>query len=223
MKELAPGVWQLSGFPPNAINVFVIGDVLIDASTRYHGGSILKQLKGREVNAHALTHAHPDHQGASHKVCTTLGIPYWVGANDADAAENPDLIGERQPNHPIAQFFAKTMTGPAHPVDRKLVEGDDVAGFEVVHIPGHAPGQIALHRKADGIALTTDGFYTVDPEKFSRSAPRVAHEGFNEDSELARESIRKLAALDLTAAWPGHSDPIVGDVKGELLRAADST
>jgi hypothetical protein len=34
MKQLADGVWQLSGFPPNGINVFVLEDVLIDASTR---------------------------------------------------------------------------------------------------------------------------------------------------------------------------------------------
>ena len=133
MKQLADGVWQLRGFPPNAINVFLIEDVLIDAATRYEGRRILGQLKGHTVNAHALTHAHPDHQGASHRVCTELGIPFWVGALDADAAEDPKLIGERQPDHPIAQFFVKTCTGPGHPVDRKLREGDDV-GFEGVRV-----------------------------------------------------------------------------------------
>ena len=45
MKQLADGVWQLSGFPPNAINVFVIEDVLIDASTRYATRRILRQSR----------------------------------------------------------------------------------------------------------------------------------------------------------------------------------
>ena len=89
MKQLADGVWQLSGFPPNAINVFVIEDVLIDASTRYATRRILRQVDGHRIAAHALTHAHPDHQGASHNVCERLGIPFWVGEADADAAETP--------------------------------------------------------------------------------------------------------------------------------------
>ncbi len=35
MKQLAEGVFQLRGFPPNAINVYLAGDVLIDAGTRH--------------------------------------------------------------------------------------------------------------------------------------------------------------------------------------------
>jgi hypothetical protein len=34
MKCLAPGVWQLSGFPPHAFNVYLAENVLIDAGTR---------------------------------------------------------------------------------------------------------------------------------------------------------------------------------------------
>ena len=30
----------------------------------------------------------------------------------------------------------------------------------------------------------------------------------------------KLAALDPAAAWPGHADALVGDVRGQLERAA---
>jgi hypothetical protein len=48
----------------------------------------------------------------------------------------------------------------------------------------------------------------------------VPHEAFNLDTEQARASIRKIAALDLAAAWPGHADPVVGDVRGQLERAA---
>ena len=61
MKKLADDVHILHGFPPNAINVYLIGDVLIDAATRRAGRRILRQLSGRTVSAHALTHAHPDH------------------------------------------------------------------------------------------------------------------------------------------------------------------
>ena len=100
MKQVADGVWHLDTFfLPNAINAYLVDDVLIDAGTRHSAAKILKQLQGHKVNAHALTHAHPDHQGASHELCENLGIPFWVGERDADAAENPDLIRERQPGH----------------------------------------------------------------------------------------------------------------------------
>ena len=97
MKQLADGVWQLGGFPPNVINVYVIEDVLIDAASRHAARRILRQIDGRPITAHALTHAHPDHQGASHAVCARLGVPYWVGGRDVDAAEDPNLIGALQP------------------------------------------------------------------------------------------------------------------------------
>jgi glyoxylase-like metal-dependent hydrolase (beta-lactamase superfamily II) len=100
-----------------------------------------------------------------------------------------------------------------------LDEGDDVAGFEVVHLPGHAPGLIALWRASDRLALSTDAFYTLD--MMGRDcAPQLPLAGYNLDTEQARASLRKLAALDPAAAWPGHAKPVTGDVRAQLERAA---
>ena len=35
MREIAQGIWQLTGFPPNAVNIYLAGDVLIDTGTRW--------------------------------------------------------------------------------------------------------------------------------------------------------------------------------------------
>jgi len=100
-------------------------------------------------------------------------------------------------------------------------EGDEVAGFRVVHLPGHSPGQIGLWRESDRLALTSDCFYTID--MWSRScSPRVPEAIYNYDTEQARASIRKLAALEPAAAWPGHAKPLTGDVRAQLERAADA-
>jgi hydroxyacylglutathione hydrolase len=229
-EEIAEGVWIVrGGFPRKGFNVYFVRDgdgvVMFDAAIAQMAnalGMYGAQLGG--ITRVVLGHAHADHRGAAPGL---RGVPVFCHPDDKDDAEGD---GGRHYFHteevaaPARWLYPTLLTswdgGPVK-ISGTLEEGDDVAGFEVVHIPGHAPGQIALHRKADGIALTTDGFYTVDPEKFSRSAPRVAHRAFNKDTEQARESIRKLAALDLTAAWPGHGDPVVGDVKGQLLRAAD--
>ena len=206
MRELADGVWQLSGFPPNAINVFVIGDVLIDASSRYATRRIMRQIDGMPITAHALTHAHPDHQGASHAVCERLGIPFWVGAADADAAEDPTLIGERQPNAFLAQFFYKTLTGPGHPVDRKLSEGDEVAGFQILHVPGHSAGHLAFWRESDRVLIAGDVFNTADPLTLIPGL-RMPKDAFTPDPAQNRRSAKRLAELEPSLLLVGHGPP----------------
>src|SRR4051812_13468164 len=156
MKLLAEGLHQLGGFPPDAINVYLLGDVLIDAATRRNGRGILKQLRGHDVRAHALTHAHPDHQGASHEVCEALGIPLWCGEADADAVEDPRLILERMPNRMIGRISYGLFAGPAHLVTRRLREGDEVGGFTVLETPGHCAGHVAYWRAADRALVLGD-------------------------------------------------------------------
>ncbi len=207
MKELAPGLWQLRGFPPNGINVYLMGDVLVDAASRHAGRRILRQLEGRGVKAHALTHAHPDHQGASDEVCTKLGLPFWVGETDADAAENPKLIGERQPDHWLNRLIEKRWTGPGHPVDRRLREGDVVAGFKVIDVPGHSRGHVAFWRESDCALVLGDVLNNMDVVT-GLPGLREPKWFFTEDPVTNRESIRKVAALGPDLVCFGHGKPL---------------
>jgi hydroxyacylglutathione hydrolase len=207
VKQLAPDVWQLRGFPPNAINVYVVGDVLIDAATRYAPRRILREIEGHEVNAHALTHVHPDHQGASHEVCERLGIPYWVPAGDADAAEDPDLIAGRQPDHWLAQFFARTMTGPGHRVDRQLGEGDEVAGFRVLEVPGHSAGHVAYWRESDRVLILGDVLNNMDVVT-GIPGLREPKRFLTPDPERNRRSAKRLGPLEPALVCFGHGAPL---------------
>src|SRR6516165_238706 len=87
MKRLADGVWRLTERPAPVINVYLVGDVLIDAGRRWDRRRILRQLEGRELSMLALTHAHPDHQGVAKDVCELHGIPLACHADDVDAME----------------------------------------------------------------------------------------------------------------------------------------
>jgi hydroxyacylglutathione hydrolase len=207
VKQLAPEVWQLRGFPPNAINVYLVGDVLIDAATRHAGRRIFRQVGDRTVNAHALTHAHPDHQGASHEVCERLGIPYWVPERDADAAERPELIGQRQPDHWLAQFFARAMCGPGHRVDRRLTEGDDMAGFRVLDVPGHSLGHVAYWRESDRVLILGDVLNNID---IITGIPGL-HEPkpyLTPDPAQNRRSAKRLGPLEPKLVLFGHGAPL---------------
>jgi glyoxylase-like metal-dependent hydrolase (beta-lactamase superfamily II) len=208
VKQLTDGVHLITGFPPYGINAYLLGDVLVDAMTKWDAGRIRKALKGHAVAAHALTHAHPDHQGASHAVCTALGIPYWVPELDVPPAEDPALIGERQPRHPINSLFAKVMTGPAHPVDRVLREGDDVAGFTVLDTPGHSAGHVSFWREADGVLVLGDVLNNQHPLLGFPRGLREPLSIFTPDPARNRESIRRLGELEPSLVLFGHGPPL---------------
>jgi glyoxylase-like metal-dependent hydrolase (beta-lactamase superfamily II) len=184
-----------------------MGDVLVDAATRRAEKRVFKQIRPHRVNAHALTHAHPDHNGVSHAVCAKLDIPFWVGEADADAAEDPRLIHARMPPGRLNDLQARYWTGPGHPVARRLKEGDDVAGFTVLEVPGHARGHVAYWRESDRTLIAGDVFNNMNLVT-GLTGLHEPPKAFSEDAALNRASMRRLAALEPAVAVFGHGPPL---------------
>lgn len=208
MRQVAEEVWQLTGFPPHGINEYLIDDVLVDAGARFNRRQILRDLRGRKLSAHVLTHAHPDHQGASHDVCERFGVPLWVGEPDADAAERPELIRERQPDAAINRVFFRAFAGPGHPVDRRLGEGDEVAGFTVLDAPGHSRGHIALWRESDRTLIAGDVLNSQHPLLGFPRGLRLPLDVFTPDPEENRRSLKRLGELEPELVLVGHGPPV---------------
>jgi glyoxylase-like metal-dependent hydrolase (beta-lactamase superfamily II) len=198
MDQLADDVWHLSGFPRNAVNVYVLGDVLIDAGMFYDRRRVLRQIEGRPIAAHALTHAHPDHYGPSHAICERHGIPLWCGAADVEAVEHGKLVAKG----------GRLVPGPkAHPVDRALGEGDEVAGFTVLDTPGHSPGHVSYWRESDRVLLCGDVMWGWQPFLL-RGPIREPAGALTPDVALNRESARRIAALEPALVCFGHGPPL---------------
>jgi hydroxyacylglutathione hydrolase len=206
VRELARDVWQLRGFPPNAINVYLVEDVLIDAGTRHARKRILRQLQGRPVSAHVLTHAHPDHQGSSSKVCDALGVPFCVGEADVPLAEDPRGIARSQPPHPFTRFAMRYWVGPGRVVDRPLSEGAELAGFRVLDVPGHSPGHIAFWRESDRVLILGDVLNNVDV-RTGIPGLREPPDFLSADPAENRRSARKLGPLEPRLILFGHGAP----------------
>lgn len=198
MQQLADGVWQLDGRPRNNINIYVLGDVLIDAGTPWDGRRVLSQIEGITINAHALTHAHFDHYGASHAVCTKYDIPLWCGAADVEAVEHGKMVGLGDRMLPAAK---------AHPVARALKEGDEVGGFTVLDTPGHSPGHVSYWRESDRTLVCGDVMWGYNPFTFSGGI-REPFPFVSPDPKLNRESARRLAALEPALVCFGHGKPL---------------
>jgi len=207
VKQLADDVQLLHGWPPNAINVYLVGDVLIDAATRQGEQRIMRELAGRKLSAHALTHAHPDHQGSSHAICERLQIPLWCGQGDVPAMETPGGVYDSQAPSWINRLQRRFWTGPAHPVARALIEGDEVAGFTVLEVPGHSRGHLAYWRESDRVLILGDVLNNVN---VMTGIPGL-HEPpsvFTPDPARNRRSARRLAALRPQVACFGHGPPL---------------
>ena len=212
MNEIAPGVFQMALVPRNGINAYVVGDVIVDAGLASSAKKIVKALSGRTVRAHALTHAHVDHAGGSRRLVDTLELPLWAPAGDAGdvASGEPALAVSRL--RPLLAF----MTGfDGVDVARELREGDDVAaGFVVVELPGHSPGQVGYWRASDRVLLTGDVFTNMNLLT-TVVGLHLPPDLLTVDPGRNRESARRVAALEPAVVGFGHG-PVLRDAAPRL-------
>jgi hydroxyacylglutathione hydrolase len=226
---VAEGVWVVQG-QPGRCNVYLVEDrggvTLFDAGARTMVRSLARAgAKLGGIRRIVLGHGHTDHRGAAPR----LGVPVYCHPAEVEDAEGSggfrywgSLDGLPFPHRQIQKLIHRyAWDGGPVTIAGTVVEGDEIAGFRVVEIPGHAPGQIALWRESDRLALSSDCFYTLDT--WGRdSEPRLPFPAYNYDTEQARASIVKLAELEPAAAWPGHAKPLTGDVRSQLLRATQT-
>ncbi|MDQ4126127.1 MAG: MBL fold metallo-hydrolase [Actinomycetota bacterium] len=229
-RPVAPGVWLVRGGRPlPTMNVYLIEDegggiTMFDAGVKSMAGSLRKacaELGG--LNRIVLGHAHVDHRGAAPQ----LDAPVYCHPDEVADAESDGGFHYQDTSRlaPHARVvmprLMKMWDGGAVRVSGTVSEGDDVSGFKVVEAPGHAPGLIVLYREKDGLALTTDVFYTIDAQSGLPVSPRLAYSAFHYHEEAARAALRKVAELDPSAAWPGHAQPVTEHVKETLLKGAE--
>jgi glyoxylase-like metal-dependent hydrolase (beta-lactamase superfamily II)/predicted ester cyclase len=230
-KLVAEGVWVVQG-QPGRCNVYFIenggsegGVSMFDAGARTMTRAVARAgAKLGGIKRIVLGHGHTDHRGTA----PGLNVPVWCHPEEVQDAEGSggwrywpaDLAGLP----PVAKQIQRAChryawdDGPVQ-IEGTVSEGEEVAGFKVIDLPGHAPGLIGLWRESDRLAIVSDCFYTLDMWGRSCEAS-VPAQTYNYDTEQARLSMRKLAELEPAAAWPGHANPATGDVRGQLLKAA---
>jgi glyoxylase-like metal-dependent hydrolase (beta-lactamase superfamily II) len=91
----------------------------------------------------------------------------------------------------------------AHPVSRTLGEADLLGGFEVLEVPGHSPGALALWREGDRVLVCGD---VVANFGLHPSRPRLvlAPAALSSDYQQNRRSAARLAELRPRLACCGH-------------------
>jgi glyoxylase-like metal-dependent hydrolase (beta-lactamase superfamily II) len=140
---------------------------LPDAGERW--ARVLDELDD-PVERIVVTHFHPDHVGAAADLAVLTGSPVHQGAADYNQCVRTwgeARIDERMPDYlrvhgvPTADIesfraeaaaFVQLVRFARDP--ELLAAGDRIDGWEVLHLPGHADGHLALLR--DGILVAGD-------------------------------------------------------------------
>jgi glyoxylase-like metal-dependent hydrolase (beta-lactamase superfamily II) len=187
-----------------------------------HWAPALGELDGPIVRI-VVTHFHPDHVGGSADVAALTGAPVFQGR--ADYAQ---CMGAWEGGRGRLMAFMRAHGLPAEEADKiqadserlrsrvryvrdphLLDPGDEVDGWTVLHLPGHADGHIALLR--DGVLIAGDtilGGITPAVGLYPDSRPDPLGDYLG--------SLRRIEELDPTVAYGGHGSAM--DAPAERAR-----
>jgi glyoxylase-like metal-dependent hydrolase (beta-lactamase superfamily II) len=202
--------------------------ILYESGSVQMAGAIERAAAERGgISQVVISHAHADHRGGASK----LGAPVLCHPDERADVEGDagvhyfDWSKVRNPLiRAIGPGTLERMDGGPLQVAGTVAEGDTVAGVQVLHLLGHAPGLIGLWRGSDRLAIVSDAVFLWDPFSLAGlpGPARMPPPAVRPMPDAARASIRRIASLDPASVWVGHYGPITGDVRSQLERAATS-
>lgn len=183
-------------------NSYVIGDTLIDPGSGQDIDYLKNSIKEAGINMDDIkkivnTHCHFDHIGADKQLQDEYGYEIYMHPLDKQIVEQKDA------NATVANSFGMTVPD----LDIKEINEDDVIeGYRVIHTPGHTAGGICL---TDGKSLIS-GDTIFSGGNFGRTDLPTGN------SKQMRESIYKIADLDVVQLFPGHGPYAISTVSEQI-------
>jgi glyoxylase-like metal-dependent hydrolase (beta-lactamase superfamily II) len=191
------------------------GRLLVDAGLGLPGDEAA--WDGLEADSIVLTHMHPDHVGGAQSAAGATGAAVHQLALDYDqcvrvwgSADWPERMAGWFRSHGVPAPVADELIEQGHAVapfirfvrePSLLREGDRVDGWEVLWLPGHADGHVALLR--DGVLVCGDVL-------LADISPAVGLYPESRPDPLADylRTLERLVQLDPRIAYPGHGEPV---------------
>ena len=229
MPKIIDGVYFIPGqdeMMPDS-HTYVLGNVssedlsLIDPGLagkgRYKMESIKKMGIGlKDIKRVIMTHTHFDHIGALPEIRDKIPeAELWIHTLEATPIERGDertVYGMEMFQQMCQMQYGFKPGAFTFRVDRKLEGGEaiEIGGmsWEVIHIPGHSMGSIALYYKPKKILIPGDVIYA------DYAIGRFDLHGA--DGAELKKSLMRLAKLEADILLPGHNR-IVTKVQSDYI------
>ena len=218
MSKVAEGVYFIQGrdeMIPDS-HVYIIGKPetkdlsMIDAGLAGKGGYKIRSIQEmgiipEEIKRVIMTHTHFDHIGCLAEIREQMPwLELWVHVLEAELLERGDdrtVYGmDMFKSMCKAQYHLEDGAFRFH-VDKKLMGNEqlEIGGmrWDVMHIPGHSAGSIALYDKTNKILIPGDVVYA------DYAIGRF--DLYGADPSDHRDSLNRLAELDVEILLPGHN------------------
>jgi len=195
---------------------------VVDAGFPGHYATFLRGIRElgcevKDVEAILLTHAHADHMGFAERLRRATNAPVYVHAEDLAAAQRVLqlpwaglLTNSWRPfvSRILAHAtFNGVFTMPRIAQARAMKAGEvlDVPGRpQVLHLPGHSPGEVAYYLPESSLLLSGDTLVTRNLFTGAHGAPQLTPPVLNHDNQAARRSLDHLRELGTLTMLPGH-------------------
>ncbi|MEW6223013.1 MAG: MBL fold metallo-hydrolase [Chloroflexota bacterium] len=206
--RVADGIERVEG--TRIGNAYVVpldaGVLLVDTGMPGNASRILSSVtrlghRPSDVRHIVLTHWHPDHMGSAAELRRLTGARIAIHELDA-----PVLAGRERPakGRRTMGLLLRVFRVAPLVADVTLRTGDAIGGLEVIHVPGHTAGSIAL-RRADGVVFSGDALLGD-----RRGHLRQPDPGLSLDPEQALASAATIRSLQPQLLLPGHGAPVRG-------------
>lgn len=168
-----------------------------------------------------LTHTHFDHIGALPEIQKRIPwVELWLHRAEGDPLEQGDerTIYGMEMFQQVCQMQYGIKNGSfTFKVNRKLQGGETlhIGGmtWEVIHIPGHSPGSIGLYHAPQKILIPGDVIYA------DHAIGRF--DLFGADGGKLRDSLKRLAGLEVKILLPGHNRIVTKLPDGYILETLE--
>jgi glyoxylase-like metal-dependent hydrolase (beta-lactamase superfamily II) len=231
--EIVPGLHLVDGMESGLVNAYVWerpdgGLTLIDTGMPSSAGAILSFLAGfgqKHLDRIIITHGDIDHAGGCRQVQAATGARVICHAVERDVVTgktprvmSASLLGKVYT--PLADALGKLLLRyrPIDQVDELVLDKESLLeGFQVIHVPGHTAGQIALYEPERGILIAADAFNSRGGKLGLPPTMATPH------MDVAKDSIRRLAQLkNVQVICCGHGQPITENAAERLQAFAAS-
>jgi hydroxyacylglutathione hydrolase len=205
--EIVPGIHRVDGVNGNC---YVIDDrelTVIDTGMPNNAKNILAYIaemgrKPQDVRLIAITHGHIDHVGSLAELKKATGAKVAAHRDEAEYVAGKPMPLAKGNLAPLIKALGMVMKTTPVQVDVLLEEGQEVAGFRVLHTPGHTPGSIALFDGKRGIIIVGDTL------RVGRNGVEGPPGQFCWDKGLEDKSIARIASLEFDLMLSGHGEPL---------------